>query len=172
MDIYTKSPVAETEHFTLRLIRQEDSVNLFQCYHDKQAVALMNDDNCDFGFYTETEAQMAASLTYWLEAYEKRWFVRFAIVDRITADAVGTIEGFDGEVGVLRVDIASAYEQEAYLQELLAFARDNFRDYFGNRRLVTKAVPPAVQRRNALETGGWTYIDTFREYRDYYSISL
>ncbi len=172
MDPYLECPVVKTAHFTLRLICPEDSGSLFRCYHDPQAVALMNDDNCDFGFYAETEEQMARTVAYWLDFYRQRCFIRFAIVDSAAGEAVGTIEGFGGETGVLRVDISSAYEKAAYLGELLAFARENFREYFGNESLVTKAVPAAAERRKALEQSGWEYIDTFRAYRDYYRVQL
>ncbi len=172
MDPYVQCPVVETPHFVLRLVRQEDSDSLLACYHDQNAVALMNDDNCDFGFYMESREKMVNTVDYWLNHYHWRSFVRFAIVDKDTCKAVGTIEGFGGEVGVLRLDIAGSYERKEYLSELLAFAKEHFREYFGNEILVTKAVPQACQRRIALEETGWEFIGAFRTYRDYYQIKL
>ncbi len=172
MDIYEHCPVMETPNFLLRLIRPEDSESLFGCYHDKTAVALMNADNCDFGFYMETREQMAETVTYWLKFYSWRSFVRFAIVDRETGQAVGTLEGFGGDVGVLRIDIAGKYEKADYLSELLGLAKKHFREWFGNETLMTKAVPQARERREALMASGWEFVDTFRTYRDYYQCRL
>ncbi len=172
MNPYLQCPVVDTQHFTLRLICQADSDELFDCYHDQMAVALMNDDNCDFGFYVECKEQMAQTVRYWLDFYRQQCFIRFAIVDKATGKVVGTVEGFGGETGVLRLDIASAYEQAAYLSELFVFAKENFQEFFGNEALVTKAVPQATQRREALQQDGWEFIDTFRIYRDYYKIKL
>ncbi len=172
MDIYAACPTVQTEHFILRLVREEDAAALFACYHDKAAIARMNDDNCDFGFYADTPEDMAATVDYWLQHYRWRSFVRFAIVNRDTGEAVGTIEGFGGEAGVLRLDIASGYEQADLLAELLAFAAEHFREYFDNQALVTKAVPAAQERRAALERCGWTHVGDYRGYRHYYRLEL
>lgn len=172
MDAYMECPVIRTQSFTLRLVRPEDSAALFACYHDKAAVACMNDDNCDFGFYMETPEQMAETVAYWLDFYRRRCFIRFAVVDNAAGRAVGTVEGFGGEVGVLRIDLASAYERAAYLEELLVLAQARFPALFGNRALVTKAVPQAAERRRALKVCGWEAIGTYRGYDDYYKVKL
>lgn len=62
---------------------------------------------------------------------------------------------------MLRVDIGSAYEKAAYLSELFVFAKDNFREIFGNEYLVTKAIPKAAERCKALESNEWEYIRSF-----------
>lgn len=172
MDAYLECPVFRTRMFTLRLIRPEDSDALFACYHDKAAVACMNDNNCDFGFYMETPEQMAETVAYWLDFYRRRCFIRFAVVDNAAGRAVGTVEGFGGEVGVLRIDLASAYERAAYLEELLVLAEAQFPALFGNRELVTKAAPRAAERRRALEGCGWEAIGMYRGYDDYYKVKL
>jgi RimJ/RimL family protein N-acetyltransferase len=169
---YSECPTFVTKHFTIRLISKEDSESIFKCYNDKAAVELMNDDNCDFGFYVDSQEKMSETIGYWLDFYKKQCFIRFSIVDNATGEAVGTIEGFGGETGVLRVDIASAYEKTSYLSELFIFAKDNFYEIFGNEYLVTKAISNAVERRHALEINGWEYINTFREYQDYYKIKV
>lgn len=161
-------PVFTTKSFTIRLISEEDSESLFKCYHDTSAVELMNDDNCDFGFYAASQDKMSETIRYWLDLYNKQCFIRFAIADNATGEAVGTIEGFGGETGVLRVDIARAYEKTAYLSEILVFAEDHFHELFGHEYLVTKAVSKAAERRQALMNHEWEYIDTFRGYQDYY----
>ncbi len=172
MDIYTNCPTTHTEHFTLRLLRAEDAADLFLCYHDREAVARMNDDNCDAGFYADTPDAMAGTVNYWLKHYGWRDFVRFSIVERATGAVIGTVEGFGGVTGVLRLDIASAYEEADLLAELLTFAQQNFRAWFGNERLVIKAIPAADARRAALTQCGWRFLGEFRMYSDYYGIDL
>lgn len=172
MNPYMECPTISTENFTIRLIRESDSESLFKCYNDKRAVELMNDDNCDFGFYVDSKEKMQETIGYWIDFYKKQYFIRFSIVDNATGEAVGTIEGFAGETGVLRVDICSAYEKTYYLSELLNFARDNFNEFFGNEYIVTKAIPNALERREALAINGWEYIDSFRDYYNYYRIKL
>ena len=171
-DPYVSCPTFTTEHFTIRLIRQEDSRNLFACYHDKQAVSYMNDDNCDFGFYVDTPEAMEETVKYWIQFYAERAFIRFAIVDTKKQQVIGTIEGFHGKEGVLRVDIRSEYETKLYMKEILAVAVANFKELFENEYLVTKAVKAATERRGALVEGGWKYIDTFRTFSDYYKVQL
>ena len=165
---YLECPAFTTKSFTIRLISEDDSQSLFTCYHDPSAVELMNDDNCDFGFYTDSQQKMSETMGYWLDLYKKQCFIRFAIIDNATGEAVGTIEGFCGETGVLRIDIARAYEKASCLSELLVLVKDNFHEIFGNEYLVTKAVSKAAERRQALIANEWEYIDTFRGYQDYY----
>lgn len=163
-----KYPTMTTKSFTIRLIRASDSKSLFRCYNDKKAVEYMNDDNCDFGFFVDSEEKMRETIGYWIDFYQKQYFVRFSIVDNATEEAVGTIEGFSGETGVLRVDICSEYEKACYLSELFNFAKDNFKAFFGNEYLVTKAISKASERREALVNNGWEFIDTHRDHHDYY----
>ena len=172
MNPYEKCAVVETESFTIRLIEEGDAKDLFRCYHDKDAVAFMNDDNCDFGFYSESEERMAETIGYWIDFYKKGYFIRFSIVDRKSGAIIGTIEGFSGEIGVLRIDILSTYETASSILQILEFASKNFNAYFGNDTLVTKAIPSAIERRKVLEESGWKFIDKFRDYSDYYQIKL
>ncbi len=172
MNAYLECPTMSTKSFTIRLIKTEDSDALFECYNDKTAVQFMNDDNCDFGFYVETKEKMLETVGYWLDFYEKQYFIRFSIVDNATGKAVGTIEGFAGETGVLRVDICSAYEKASYLSELFKVAKENFYELFGNEYIVTKALASATERRQALEDNGWEFIDMFRGFADNYRIRL
>ena len=172
MNPYLVCPIVTTKNFTIRLISEGDSESIFKCYNDKAAVELMNDDNCDFGFYIDSLEKMSETIGYWLGFYKKHCFIRFSIVDNATGEAVGTIEGFGGEIGVLRVDIASVYEKASYLSEIFIFAKDNFHEIFSNEYLVTKAIPNAVERRQALKNNEWEYIDKFKEYQDYYKIKV
>lgn len=172
MNIYEGVPAAQTADFTIRLVRRADAADLAETYGDTAAVALMNDDNCDFGFYMPGVEQMEQTIDYWLDHYRQRNFVRFAVVSKSAGKTVGTLEGFGGDTGVLRIDINGAYENAASIRQLLDFATSTFRDYFGNARLVTKAAPGAAERRMALRDAGWQSIDSYRGYPHYYAISV
>lgn len=172
MNPYLECPTIETNNFIIRLIRASDYKSLFKCYNDKMAVEFMNDDNCDFGFYVDCEEKMQETINYWIDFYKKQYFIRFSIVDKSTENAVGTIEGFNDEIGVLRVDISSKYEKADYLSELFDFAKNYFYSFFGNKYLVTKAISKATERRKALTNCKWEYIDVFKTYNDYYKIEL
>jgi len=172
MNPYFECPAINTKSFTIRLIKESDSKSLFRCYHDKKAVEFMNDDNCDFGFYVDSVEKMHETVGYWIDFYQKQYFVRFSIVNHATEEAVGTIEGFSGETGVLRADICSEYEKACYLSELFDFARDNFHAFFGNQYLVTKATPEALERREALAINKWEFIDAYKNHHDYFRIEL
>lgn len=172
IDPYLNCPTFETDSFVLRLVEERDSDPLFECYNDKSAVALMNEDNCDFGFYVKTKRQMSETVAYWLDFYAKRGFVRFSVVDNAENKAIGTVEGFAGDTGVLRIDLCAAYEKSSYIGEILELAKKHFRALFGNHILVTKAIPQAAERRRALADGGWEYIGRYRGYGDYYETKL
>ena len=172
MNAYEQCPILTTKSFILRLVSTEDSDALFDCYGDEEAVRFMNDDNCDFGFLMHSREQMRQTIDYWLDFYEKRGFIRFSVTDRESGKAVGTIEGFGGETGVLRVDMARQYEKEKFLRELFDAATDNFKEIFANEYLVTKAVPEAVERRKALNACGWEYISEYKGYPEYYCVKI
>lgn len=169
---YSNCPTFTTESFQIRPLAKEDASGLFRCYNNPNAVRFMNDDNCDFGFFVETEEKMKETVGYWLDFYKKQYFTRFTIVSGATGDAIGTIEGFGGETGVLRVDICEEYEKESYLSEIFKFAKQYFHEMFQNDVLVTKAIEEATERRKALTNCGWTYIGEFRVYPGYYKIEL
>lgn len=169
---YINCPKFETNSFLIRLVSEKDSEGLFHCYHDKTAVQFMNDDNCDFGFYVDSQDKMLETIKYWVEFYKQQAFIRFSVIDKMTGEAVGTIEGFAGETGVLRVDLRKEFEKENYLSEIFIFAHTNFFDLFGNKNLVTKAIEEAVQRRAALMSCGWEFIDSYKTFKGYYRIIL
>lgn len=172
MNPYIKCPQIETKSFIIRLIIESDYESLFKCYNDKKAVELMNDDNCDFGFFVESMEKMQETIRYWRDFYLKQYFIRFSVVDKVTRKTIGTLEGFGGETGVLRVDMNSEYEKVYYLAELFNFAKEYFNEIFGNEYLVTKAIAKAEDRRKALKNCKWEFIDTYKDYQDYYRVKL
>ncbi len=154
-NVYDVCPVYESARFQLRLVERDDAEALLRCYADPAARPCFNMDNCDFGYdeapSLETQRRV---VDIWLEVYRLRQFVRFAIVDRADGAAVGTVEMFGGKHGVLRVDIASAYETQEALAELFGLADAFFGD-FGCERMVTKVFDASPQRTRALVACGF-----------------
>ncbi len=172
MDVYKSCPVINMGTFTFRLVSLEDAASLLNCYNDKSAVERMNDDNCDFGFYAPDFYTMRETIDFWLRLYRQRCFVRFSIVNNERGKAIGTVEGFGGLNSVLRVDVASDYEKEDSLKEIISFAKENFKDIFGNANIYTKAIEKASIRRKVLESLGFEYIGKYSGFDDYYKLQL
>lgn len=158
---YSQCPQLESRHFILRLVRPEDAPDLLQCYADPKAQPLFNADNCTGDFRFQTLEDMRYCIRFWLLAYETQEYVRFAILDKASHKAVGTIEmfGMVGQYqtpqGVLRLDIASPYEKADYLLDLLVLCRRDLCLLFGAQEMITKAIPEAVERIAALHALGF-----------------
>ena len=69
---------------------------------------------------------MESCIALWLQEYRKKSYVRFAIVDKTKNTAIGTIEIFGGEYGVLRIDICPAYEKSDYIDALIRLSVEHF----------------------------------------------
>lgn len=162
LDVFETCPEHESENFILRLVEPTDAGDLLDCYSDTQAVRFMNADRCTSDFHFKTIEEMRQCIGFWLREYANRAYVRFAIVGKATNRAVGTVEMFGGpggemaEWGMLRIDIASAYEKTRLLREIICIAIDRFYEEFRVRNIVTKAIPEAAERREALEQCGFT----------------
>jgi len=161
---YVECPVYETEHFKLRLVSLTDAIDLLECYSDSKSQKLFNADNClsDFCYYTVEE--MHACIKMWIYSYKTEQFIRFAIIDSQNEKAIGTIEIFGGDAvndytGVLRVDIASKYETEQYIRELLTVSNRYFHNLFPVKNIITKAIPAAGERIKALINCGFQKYD-------------
>ena len=154
---YVKCPVLETKHFRLRLVKREDAADLLECYSDPVAQEFFNADNCTSDFCYQTAAEMEACIEGWLGAYEVQAYVRYAIVDKSSEKAVGTVEMFGGiglfqtPEGVLRLDICSGYENQECLEELFSICATDFFLLFEAEQIITKAVPGAEQRITVLK---------------------
>lgn len=172
MNVYMSCPVITTGNFTFRLVNLDDAPSLLSCYNDRAAVELMNDDNCDFGFYAPDFYTMRETIDFWLRLYRQKCFVRFAIVDNKSGRAIGTVEGFGGVNAVLRIDVPSDYENPEALTEIVSFAKDNFREIFGNANLYTKAIEKAETRRKVLKEMGFDYYGRYMGFEDYYKLEL
>ena len=161
-DPYIKCPEYESRNFLLRLVSMDDAEDLFLCYNDTESQKIFNSDNCTSDFKFSMLEHMKEYMEGWLDAYRNRRFIRYSIIDKHINRAIGTIEIFGGErggerteFGVLRIDVKSEYENEEVLGELLKISDSFFRDV-STAMFITKAIPDAVQRINALIQNGYT----------------
>lgn len=172
-DPYIKCPEYESKSFMLRLVMPEDTADLLFCYSSPLAQAIFNSDRCTSNFCYSTLAEMKECIDGWLDAYNKKYFVRFSIIDKQNEKAVGTVEIFGSDKShdhsVLRIDLHPKYEHKAYLDELLCTADSFFYD-FDCYKIVSKAIPEATERILALRNHGYCHYpaNTEWEREDYY----
>lgn len=170
---YATCPVFETAHFTIRLVAEADAEDLLACYGDLRARRLFNTDNCPPGQFDHPE-WVRELVRGWIERdYANGNFIRFAVVDRQTQKAVGTIEIYDRKcqqsdrtTGILRIDLAPAYEKKALLSELLDVSCNIFFNIFHTETILHQAIPDAADRIAALRAGGFAPIEI--EGREHY----
>jgi hypothetical protein len=178
LDPFVTCPVYETDLFKVRRVELEDAEDLLDCYADPASAPIFNSDNCHSDFRMETVDDMRSCIRDWLREYQGRGYVRFSIVDKGTERAVGTIEFFTvaakyedmRSTGILRLDIASRYEQVEPLSGLFRMVEESFAEGFDFANILTKAVPQAVHRISALRSLGYQPAENkeFLPYDDYY----
>lgn len=172
-DIYNYCPESENKHYLVRYTTAEDCADLLKVYSDEKAVPLFNSDNCHGDdFHYTTMERMKQAMDFWQFSYENRYFVRWTIFDKYADEAVGTVELCgEKERGILRLDLRSDYEKRKVIFELLGLCHELFD---GFDRVVTKAVPQAIERIAALDKFGFVpYCERIighdgTEYGDYY----
>ena len=99
--------------------------------------------------------------------YQEHRYVRFAILPKASPSAVGTVEIFGGESGVLRIDIAAGYDKAEYIEELLRLAVLRFIRDFQIKSLKVKAAN-TPERIPLLEKYGFVPSAAFRPGLGYY----
>lgn len=183
MNIYKSSPQLESPNYKLRLVCDDDCGDLLKVYSDKKAVQFFNSDNCngDDFCYTTVE-KMRQAIDFWLYSYEHGYFVRFSIIDKKNLSVIGTLEIFDRTAddyftncGLLRLDLASAYETTEAISEILSLITEPIFEWFDCDMIATKAIPAATERIYALVSRGFALsserlIGTHdhKEYGNYY----
>ena len=186
---YEKCPILENENYQLRLVETSDAPDLLLVYSDEKAVPFFNSDNCNGDdFHYTTLERMQSAIDFWLWAYRDKGFVRWAIIDKNTRQAIGTIELFnrraiDGqkprdyfnECGLLRLDLRSDYEYADRIREILSLIVPPVFELFACRMIATKIPPFAEQRKAAAEQLGFALSeekliggDDNRVYTDYF----
>lgn len=164
MNIYENCPVLENDKFLLRLVRNKDSNDLLKVYSDRNALPFFNSDNCDGdNFYYTTEERMIEAIDFWDYSYKNGWFVRFSIVDKSVSNVIGTIElclrvseDKFNNMGILRVDVRSDYEEENILYNIIALIIPHISEMLGCDGIITKVPIYAVERIRAVQRIGFT----------------
>lgn len=174
---YEECPIINGENLQLRLVTFDDVDDLLKCYSDPQAQPIFNSDNCTSNFAYSTAEEMKNAIQFWLADYERKYYVRFSIVDRKSGHIIGTIEFFTKkatdektEIGLLRIDLQSRFETMEVLGELVQMAEAHFPSYFAYEAIVTKAISAAEKRIQALQNHGFERLPdhTLVSYDDYY----
>lgn len=163
IDVYECNPRYETLKYTLRLVERTDCDDLLKVYSDAKSQPFFNSDNCygDDFCYSSSE-EMDKAIAFWLEKFESKAFIRWAIVDNIKKECVGTIELFHREAndfftdcGLLRLDLRSDYELEDRIKDILSLIIEPAFHLFNCSKIATKAVPEAKERIQALRKKGF-----------------
>lgn len=162
-NVYETCPILENEQFLLRRAEEKDAKDLVKVYGDKNALPLFNSDNCaGDNFYYPTTERMEEAIQYWMWEYSRRGFVRFAIIDKVKQEAIGTIELFHrfaedyfGDCGILRLDLRSDYEKQELIENILSVIIAPAYEMFDCTMIAIKAPVYAVERRKALEKIGF-----------------
>lgn len=157
-DVYKNCPVFENENYILRMVSQEDKIDLLKVYSDEKAVPFFNSDNCgEDDFHYTTEKRMEQAIEYWLWEYSRQGFVRWTIVSKVANEAIGTIELFHREAsdyftncGLLRLDIRSDYEILGEIINILELIIEPTYTLFHCNKIATKAIASATERIKAL----------------------
>ena len=159
-EIYRSCPEFENNDYILRMVRQEDRLDLLKVYSDKEAVSFFNSDNCggDDFYYTDYE-KFLECMKFWESRYQVRDFVRFTIVDQKQKEIAGMVEicpsykySADGsKIGILRIDLLPEYENEKMLNELLTLILEHIYEDFEVQAVLIKAQEYATARRSILK---------------------
>jgi len=158
-EIFKQCPIIENEKFLFRLVSVDDANDLLRVYSDKNALPFFNSDNCNGNnFYYDTEEKMTELIKFWLLEYECRRYVRFAIINKVCYEVIGTIELFKrvsnddfNESGIMRLDVRSDFENMEVLYEIMGIITNPAFELFHCSRIATKAVNYAIERIKALE---------------------
>lgn len=166
-NVYEECPTFESEKWLLRFVEKSDADDLLQVYSDKNALPFFNSDNCDGdNFYYHTKELMNKAIDFWLYSYKEKWFVRWAIIEKSTGKAIGTIELFKrlsedafNESGILRLDVASSYEKAEVLKEIMSLIIPHSFGMFDCNQVATKVPLYAVERAAAAQAFGFEKTD-------------
>jgi RimJ/RimL family protein N-acetyltransferase len=169
ISVYENCPSFENERYLIRYVESTDVSDLLEVYSDKNALPFFNSDNCDGdNFYYPTKEKMENAISFWLQSYKTKWFVRWTIVDKSISKAIGTIEMFHrnsdddfNNMGVLRLDVRSEYERSEALLEILKLYMPSAYELFDCTEIITKVPNYAVERLDAVQKYGFIKSDSF-----------
>ncbi len=163
MNPYEKCPVFENDNYLLRFVEADDAADLLLVYSDEKAVPLFNSDNCIDNFHYTFLERMQKTIEYWQREYQKKYYVRWTILDKSVHRAIGTIELFNRKAedyfnncGLLRLDLRSDYERFDKIMEILSIILVSAFDIFDCQMIATKVPAFAIERKIAVEKMGFT----------------
>ncbi|MDE5943222.1 MAG: GNAT family N-acetyltransferase [Clostridia bacterium] len=183
MNVYETLPELVGENYLLREVRESDADDLLKVYSDEKSVPLFNDDNCHGDdFHYTTAERMKEAISFWRYSYEHGYFVRWAVVEKQSGRAVGTVELFHRDsdsdyfdnCGLLRLDLKSDCERANIIKEILSLLKDCTFDWFYCDKIATKIKPFAEERKKAAEALGFELCEDplvgndGQKYFDYY----
>lgn len=164
MNVYETCPQLSSERFLLKQTCMDDCDDLLKVYSDTAAVPIFNSDNCTGDFYMTRKEDMENCIRFWLQEYAQQYYVRWSIHDRAAGCAVGTIELFNrtakdfyNNVGLLRLDLRSDYENEEAITEILSTLLPPAYELFACDVIATKIPACARTRRETLARMGFRY---------------
>ena len=183
IDIYVACPTLENDDFHLSIVSQANCSDLLKVYSDPLAIPFFNVDNCNGDdFHYTTIERMKDAIDFWIYSYNYRWFVRWAIIDKNTDEAIGTVECFHREsaddfngVGLIRVDLRHDYENENCVSSIFKLIIHPFYRYFNCSKIITKGFDDSSGRTEALLKLGFIKSDipligNNLEYYNYWAI--
>ena len=163
-NVYIEIPEMSNDRYALRAIdAMKDASDLFMVYSDLKAVPFFNTDlgKGDDSHY-ETIKEMFHALDAWSFDYEQKHLVRWAVVDKHTGSAIGTIGLFKREsedsfhnCALLYLDVRSDYETSECLGSILYIILPEIRWMFACNKVAVKAIPDATERIAALKYRGF-----------------
>lgn len=160
---YEKCPVYENENYFLRMVDASDIPDLLLVYSDEKAVPFFNSDNCNGdNFHYTSLKRMQEQVEFWQQEYQKKYYVRWVILDKNIHHAIGTIELFNRKAddyfnncGLLRLDLRSDYEYEETICEILSLIIPSTFELFECQMIATKVPPFASGRKLAMTRLGF-----------------
>ena len=170
-NIYEQCPTYETESFFLRLVKLDDAEDLLCCYSDRANVKKFNADFCTSDFYYSTVEEMENCIRFWLEEYQKQYYVRFSVIPKSNNKAIGTVEIFGGEAGVLRIDLSAEYNTEKSFAEIIKLTIEQFVDDFGIDSVKIKT-SNISEKINCIESFGFVPSETYRTEFGYHEYNI
>ena len=178
---FEKCPVYETDNLIFTKVKVEDAEELFECYSDPITVKHMNNDNCGGDWDVSTIDIVKKGIRGWESEFAAKFYIRWSVSHKQTKRIIGTIEiapvpntkrFLDGvcQVGILRIDLLSAFEEEAVFSEILKTSKDHFYTDFAIESIIIKATIDDTQRTLALENNRFEKCENNRilPYNDYY----
>ena len=101
---------------------------------------------------------MRKTIEFWQQEYQKKYYVRWTILDKNVHHAIGTIELFNRKAdnyfnncGLLRLDLRSDYERLDKILEILSIILLPAFDLFDCQMIATKVPAFAAERKIAVE---------------------